>query len=147
MAETILVAVDGSPLSKRAFENAVADAGSTVVALHVIDPTGPGYSAPIDVDVSMEPLHGSAAWYQKAEAVADAIFEALTALADGTGVEIETETVRGDPTRAIVRHARENDIDAIYVGGHGRSGETDILFGSVAELVTERSPVSVTVVR
>jgi nucleotide-binding universal stress UspA family protein len=147
MPETILVAVDGSPLSKRAFEQALSDADSTVVALHVIDPTDPGYSAPIDVDVSLEPLHGSAEWYEKADEIADGIFEELTALADGSGVDVETETLRGDPARAIVEYARDNDVDAIYVGGHGRTGETNLLLGSVAELVATRASVSVTVVR
>ncbi|WP_425556566.1 universal stress protein, partial [Gordonia alkaliphila] len=32
-------------------------------------------------------------------------------------------------------------------GGHGRAGETDLLFGSVAELVSGRAPMSVMVVR
>ncbi|KAB1192009.1 universal stress protein [Haloferax sp. MBLA0076] len=147
MPDVILVAVDGSPLSKRAFEQALSDAGSTVIALHVIDPSDPGYSAPIDVDVTLEPLHGSAEWYEKANKIADEIFEELTALADGSGVDVRTETLRGDPARSIVEHARDEDVDAIYVGGHGRTGETNLMLGSVAELVASRAPVSVTVVR
>ncbi|ELZ85513.1 UspA domain-containing protein [Haloferax elongans ATCC BAA-1513] len=147
MADTILVPVDGSPLSKRAFEEALGDAESTVIAFHVIDPSDPGYSAPLDVDVSLEPLHGSSEWYEKAEQIADEIFEELTALADGTGVDVETETRRGDPARAIVEYAQDTDVDAIYVGSHGRSGETNLLLGSVAELVATRAPVSVTIVR
>ncbi|KTG19457.1 universal stress protein [Haloferax profundi] len=147
MSDVILVAVDGSPLSKRAFEQALSDAGSTVIALHVIDPSDPGYSAPIDVDVTLEPLHGSAEWYEKANKIADEIFEELTALADGSGVEVQTKTLRGDPARSIVEYARDEDVDAIYVGGHGRTGETNLMLGSVAELVASRAPVSVTVVR
>ncbi|WP_396610249.1 universal stress protein [Haloferax sp. S1W] len=147
MADTILVPVDGSPLSKRAFEKALADADSTVVAFHVIDPSDPGYSAPVDVDVSFEPLHGSAEWYEKAEEVADAIFEELTALADGTGIEVQTVTQRGDPAREVIDYTRDHDVDEIYVGSHGRSGETNLLLGSVAELIATRAPVSVTIVR
>ena len=147
MPDVILVAVDGSPLSKRAFERAISDAEATVIALHVIDPTDPGYSAPLDVDVSLEPLHGSSEWYERADELADEIFEELTALADGTGVAVRTETLRGDPARSIVEFAEKENVDAIYVGGHGRTGETNLLLGSVAELVASRSSVTVTVVR
>ncbi|KAB1196851.1 MULTISPECIES: universal stress protein [Haloferax] len=147
MPDVILVAVDGSPLSKRAFEQALSDAESEVIALHVIDPTDPGYSAPLDVDVTLEPLHGSAEWYERANELADEIFEELTALADGTGIDVRTKTVRGDPARSIVEFAEREAVDAIYVGGHGRTGETNLLLGSVAELVAGRASVSVTVVR
>ncbi|AFK18652.1 universal stress protein [Haloferax mediterranei ATCC 33500] len=147
MPETILVAVDGSPLSKRAFEQALSDAESEVVALHVIDPTDPGYSTPFDVDVSLEPLHGTDEWYERADELASEVFEELTELAEGSGLEVQTETLRGEPARAIIRYADENDVDAIYVGGHGRSDVADPLFGSVAELIVSRSPVNVMVVR
>ncbi|WP_424008361.1 universal stress protein [Haloferax denitrificans] len=145
--ETILVAVDGSPLSKRAFEQALAHADSTVVALHVINPADPGYSAPFDADISTEPLHGSEEWYERAQELADEIFDELAALADGSEVALRTETLRGDPARTIVDFARREGVDAVYLGGHGRAGETDLLFGSVAELVAGRAPMSVMVVR
>ncbi|ADE02902.1 UspA domain protein [Haloferax volcanii DS2] len=147
MMNTILVAVDGSPLSKRAFEQALAHADSTVVALHVIDPSDPGYSAPLDADISTEPLHGSEEWYERADELADDIFDELAALADGSGIELRTETLRGNPARTIVDFARREGVDAVYLGGHGRTGETDLLFGSVAELVASRAPTSVLVVR
>ncbi|WP_416839121.1 universal stress protein [Haloferax sp. DFSO52] len=147
MPDVILVAVDGSPLSKRAFERALSDAESAVIALHVIDPSDPGYSAPLDVDVTLEPLHGSAEWYERANELADEILEELTALADGSGVDVRTMTLRGDPARSIIEVAEEEGVDAIYVGGHGRTGETNLLLGSVAELVSSRASVSVTIVR
>lgn len=148
MSRQLLVPVDGSPLSKRALEHALEEYdGASVVALHVLDPSDPGYSSSIDVDVRNEPPHGSDEWYERASEEEEAIFDEARELADEYGEEIETETAVGEPAREIVDYAEENEVDHIVVGGHGRTGETRLLLGSVAELVVSRSPVSVTVVR
>jgi nucleotide-binding universal stress UspA family protein len=147
MAATILVPVDGSPLSKRAFERALETATDRVLAVHVVDPSDPGYSTPADVDVRTEPLHGSPEWYERAEEAASDLFEELLDVASAYDVEVETLTVTGEPVREIVDLAERRDVDEIVVGGHGREGETGILLGRVAELVVARSSTTVTVVR
>jgi nucleotide-binding universal stress UspA family protein len=146
MAETILVPVDGSPLSMRAFDRALETAAQRVVAFHVVDPADPGYSTPADVDVRTEPLHGSQEWHDRAAEATEELFDDLRGRAPGD-VDLETVTVVGDPVREIVDYAERNDVDEIVLGGHGRQGETGILLGRVAELVVARSPVTVTVVR
>lgn len=146
MAETILVPVDGSPLSMRAFDRAVQTASERVVAFHVVDPADPGYSTPADVDVRTEPPHGSREWHDRAEEIAEELFADLRGRVSGD-VDLDTVTVVGDPVREIVDHAERTDVDEIILGGHGRPGETGILLGRVAELVVARSPVTVTVVR
>lgn len=146
MTSKILVPVDGSPLSRQAFEQALSDADA-VVALHVVDPSEPGYSTPMDVDMSTEPLLGSEEWYERAAEVAEELFDELREQAADADTAIETETVRGDPVRTIVEYASSHDVDAIYMGSHGRTGDTSILLGRVAELVAARSPVTVTIVR
>ncbi|MFB6129930.1 MAG: universal stress protein [Salinigranum sp.] len=147
MAQTILVAVDGSPLSRRAFDRALEDSDERVVVLHVIDPSDPGYSTPVDVDTTIEPRHGSEEWYERAREHAQALFDELEDRGGQTDIDVEMVTVSGDPARSVVDYAESNDVDQIYVGGHGRSGETNITLGRVAELVVARAPVTVTVVR
>ena len=148
MSRQLLVPVDGSPLSERALEYAfdVHDDGS-VVALHVIDPGDPGYSASMDVDVRTEPARGSDAWYDRAEDAEAEVFDAARELAADYDTDIATESAVGDPAREIVDYAEEHDVDTIVMGSHGRSGPTRLLLGSTAELVVGRAPVTVTVVR
>jgi nucleotide-binding universal stress UspA family protein len=48
-----------------------------------------------------------------------------------------------DPAEAIVRYARNNSIELIVIGTHGRRGLAHALKGSVAEQVTRRAPCPV----
>ena len=53
----------------------------------------------------------------------------------------------GDPSREIVRFAKERGIDLIVMGTHGRSGVAHLLLGSVAEQVVRSAPCPVLTVR
>lgn len=54
--------------------------------------------------------------------------------------------VVGPPARRIVEYARDNDMDLIVMGTHGRGGLAHVLLGSVTERVvrTARCPVLTT---
>lgn len=47
----------------------------------------------------------------------------------------------------IVRYAKEQQIDLVVVGSHGRSGLAHVLMGSVAEKVVRKAPCAVLTVR
>ena len=47
----------------------------------------------------------------------------------------------------IIDHARENEIDLIAIGTHGRSGLMQILMGSVVERIVCRAPCPVLTVK
>ncbi|EMA37232.1 universal stress protein [Halobiforma nitratireducens] len=148
MSHTLLVPVDGSPLSKEALRCALEEFEEpAVVALHVLDPSEPGYSSMTEVDSRTEPPRGSEEWYERAENERTAIFDEVRELAAAFGPEVTTDEATGDPAREIVDYAVENDIDHIVLGSHGRTGSTRLLLGSTAEMVVRRAPVSVTVVR
>ncbi|WP_049890322.1 universal stress protein [Natronorubrum sulfidifaciens] len=148
MSRQLLVPVDGSPLSKRALEYAFdTHSDATVVALHVIDPSEPGYSSMTPVDVRNEPPHGSEAWFERAAEEEELVFEEVRELADEHDADLTTESVTGDAAREIIDYVEDHDIDGIVLGGHGRLGPSRLLLGSVAEMVVARSPVTVTVVR
>ena len=53
----------------------------------------------------------------------------------------------GTPFVEIVRHAKENDVDLIVMGTHGRTGLVHALIGSVAEKVVRKAPCPVLTVR
>jgi len=53
----------------------------------------------------------------------------------------------GSAARDIVEHARDNDIDLIVMGTHGRGGLAHLLLGSVAERVVRLAACPVLTVR
>jgi nucleotide-binding universal stress UspA family protein len=56
-------------------------------------------------------------------------------------------TGEGHPFVEIIRYAKEQDIDLIVMGTHGRSGISHLLVGSVAENVVRKSLCPVLTVR
>jgi nucleotide-binding universal stress UspA family protein len=57
------------------------------------------------------------------------------------------ELRRGSPFVEIVQYARENHMDLIVLGTHGRSGLTHMLLGSVAERVVRTAGCPVLTIR
>ncbi len=53
----------------------------------------------------------------------------------------------GEPFVEIIKYAREQDIDLIVIGTHGRTGLVHVLLGSVAERVVRKAPCPVLTVR
>jgi len=53
----------------------------------------------------------------------------------------------GSTYDAIVQYAKENAIDLIVIGTHGRTGLPHVLLGSIAERVVQHAPCSVLTVR
>ena len=54
-------------------------------------------------------------------------------------VTYEHHLVTGDPASALPRFAKDNNVDMIVMGTHGRTGLTRLLMGSVAEAIVRRS--------
>ncbi|WP_410765049.1 universal stress protein [Haloferax sp. DFSO60] len=125
-----LVALDHSEQSQKALEYALANFPDTeLTILHVVESRG---------------RHRESA-DEAAALVADAREKALD-----HGVEVRAVSEdRGEmkPARAVLDYVIANDVDHVIVGSHGRSGASRILLGSVAESISRRSPVPVTVVR
>jgi nucleotide-binding universal stress UspA family protein len=140
--------MDGSPLSKQALRIALEEhPDATVTVLHVIDPTQPGYSYPIEFDLDTEPLHGSEDWYERSEELAERLFAEAREIASEHDATVATETATGEAGRMIVEYATDHDTDEIVIGSHGRSDDDLHLLGSVTETVVFRSPVRVLLVR
>ena len=59
----------------------------------------------------------------------------------------ESAMVWGHPAQEICRFARDNDVDLIVIGSHGRSGLKRALLGSVSHAVANQAPCPVTIVR
>lgn len=156
MATTVLVPTEGSPLSQKALELALADyPDAEIVVLHVMDPIGSGTSL-IDV---MRPTFddgsppGSVSpeywreWREQAERKAEVVFEDARETATEHDRSIDTVLEFGEPDDVILEYAEENDVDRIVMGSHCRTGAERFLLGSVAETVVRRAPTPVMIVR
>lgn len=62
-------------------------------------------------------------------------------------VSVVRTVLHGSPFREINRYAKQQEIDLIIVGTHGRTGIAHLLMGSVAEKVVRTAPCPVLTVR
>jgi nucleotide-binding universal stress UspA family protein len=60
---------------------------------------------------------------------------------------VHAEVREGSPFYEVVRFAKEQEIDLVIMGTHGRTGLIHVLLGSVAEKVVRKSPCPVLTVR
>jgi len=66
---------------------------------------------------------------------------------EAEGLDWETVIRQGEPFLEIIRFAKDQDVDIIVIGTHGRSGFEHIIFGSTAEKVVRKAPCPVLSVR
>lgn len=146
MFKRILLATDGSPVSERASQTAVALArqnNARLIAVFVVDPypyLGIGEANPMGFDAYM-----SAARDHAAQA-----HTRITELSKQGGEPVDLQVRLVEDTTAldgILKTAQDEDADLIVVGSHGRTGIGRVLLGSVAGKVVAQSPVPVLVVR
>ena len=136
----ILVPTDFSETSEAAVKYAVELSrgfNSALHVLHVVEPNsahdeGPGF--PLGL---MEGIQNAAR-----ERLNKVLTEEETALG-----RPEAALRVGNPFLEIIRYAKENDIDLIVMGTHGRGFVTHMLMGSVAEKVVRKAPCPVLTVR
>ena len=64
-----------------------------------------------------------------------------------TNISIDTLVVKGTPFVEIIKAAKDNQVDLIVMGTHGKTALDYILIGSVAERVIQRSPCPVLSIR
>lgn len=142
MVDSILVPVDGSDPSRAALSFALEEHPDVdITAVHVVDP-GDFYGA--------GSIEGAATYedvLQSHKHRAEELLEEFRERAAEAGASIETDYLVGDVSSSIVEYVDEHDIDQIVIGSHGRTGASRVLLGSIAETVTRRSKVPVTVVR
>jgi nucleotide-binding universal stress UspA family protein len=63
------------------------------------------------------------------------------------GFETEARVLLGDPGEVLVRLAKDENVQLIVVGSHGRTGLRKLLLGSVANHVVTHAPCGVLVAR
>ncbi|MFB6201918.1 MAG: universal stress protein [Halorhabdus sp.] len=144
MVPSVLVPVDGSPLSERALAFVATEfPDASVHVLYVID----------HVEASYESDWTSLSGYwddmpETATARGKTVLDRAQETANEAGLSVvATELAAGRPASNIVEYVNEKGIDHVVMGSHGRKGLSRLVLGSVAERVLRRSTVPVTIVR
>jgi nucleotide-binding universal stress UspA family protein len=147
MYKKILVATDGSTLSKKAVTSAIglaAACGAELVALKVVPRYPQAYfegSIPLSVqDVGRVEKQ----WTDAAQAAVDAVVKsAKTKNVAAKGITAKSDVV----SDAIIAAAKKQGADLIVMASHGRKGIKRLLLGSETQQVLTHSHVPVLVLR
>jgi nucleotide-binding universal stress UspA family protein len=147
MYQKILIATDGSTLSKKAVTNGLqlaALTGASIVVLKVV-PRYPISYFEGGVALSVNNVAGvEKQWADAAMAVVKKVQEA----AEGEGIKAKALTVSSDFTaEAIVNAAKKYKCDLIVMASHGRRGMKRLLMGSETQHVLTHSHIPVLVLR
>jgi nucleotide-binding universal stress UspA family protein len=147
MYKKILVATDGSPLSKKAMVHATQLAllvGSELIILKVIPRVVQSYfdgAIPLN---QKEIDKIEAAWAKHAHKLVDA--ERNTAIK--AGINASSMVVKSDiVSKAIIDVSAKKKIDLIVMASHGRRGLKKLLLGSETQNVLVQSAIPVLVLR
>ncbi len=144
MYKRILVPTDGSDITSKAVQSAIAMAkltGAEVFALAVKEPF------PYSAISEMQPVPPQE-FLDAQERVAAARVKAVAEAAAAAGVICHAHSVEGlHPWEAILDHGKAQDCDLIVMASHGRRGMSALLLGSETQKVLTHSTVPVLVVR
>ncbi|PWR74934.1 universal stress protein [Methanospirillum stamsii] len=141
MYNTILVAIDGSVISEKAFSDAIEQAIAWKADLHAVYVVESGLFSDIPVDSKLEIM------YSLLEQEGNTALEKIKEIAQKKNVTVTTHFEQGHAGDTILSTAEKINADLIVMGSHGKSNIDRILIGSVSSFVVEHSKVSVLVVR
>jgi len=135
----VLVPTDFSDSARHAFSYGVSFARefkAELVLLHVVENLTVGYASDL-FPVPMAEVFQEIAGYARGE------LDTLAREAREQGVTVVEKVVQGKPAAEIMRVAREDTIDVIVLGTHGKGVLDHALFGSTTERVVRKAPCPV----
>jgi nucleotide-binding universal stress UspA family protein len=147
MYQRILVATDGSPLSRKAVRDAIGlgvSLGASLVALNVVPRYPLSYFEGGATVSPQEVGRIEKEWAEKAQAIVDTVRKS----AEAAGLKAKAVVARSDLVAAsIMATAKKNKCDLIVMASHGRKGISRILLGSETQQVLTHSTIPVLVLR
>ena len=148
--KSVLVPTDFSSFSRPAVDLACRLAEEFDGALHLLHVTEDFADVVPDfgMGINLQPFRD--AWARSHDDRDAEVLARLSDVLDPAWTEAgRTRTVirRGKPFVEIVRYAKEQEIDLIVMGTHGRSGLPHVMLGSVTENVVRQAPCPVLTAR
>jgi len=148
MFKHIMVCTDGSKLSDRAVDAAIAlakELGARLTGFHATD------AYPINAFSEYAVVAGSITpqmWAADQKKHAERILNKIEAKAKKAGVDCDTRfNTDLDPHTAIIAAAKKNRCDLIVMASHGRRGIQGLVLGSETNKVLTHSKIPVLVYR
>jgi nucleotide-binding universal stress UspA family protein len=147
MFKNILIPTDGSPVATKAARAGIQLAkalDAKVTGYYAVEEINPlvfseGYIPDPELVSELE---------RRARAYGEETLAALQKIADKAGVSFKPVVERADVVHeGILRAARKNKCDLIFIGSHGRRGIVKLVLGSVTEKVLANATTPVTVYR
>lgn len=138
--KTLIVCLDGSPLSLKALECAIEASqcsGARILAVTVVEALSFFDCQAKDCDKTF-----AAILREPKRILAEA-----EAFAADRGVTIQTVAEPGRPAETVARIARKENADTIYLGSRGKDDVEKLLLGSVSTRLVQIAPCTVVVVR
>lgn len=147
MFRKILVPTDGSELSGSAVTASLKLAeenGASIVALNI----QPTYRPPIVAEVPVADFYSQEEYEKGALEVGGKLLADVAALAQAASVPCKTVVqMDASPWEAIIRVARDEGCDLIFMASHGRRGMAGLLLGSETQKVLTHCKIPVLVYR
>ena len=147
MYQRILVATDGSELSRKAVDHAIALAalcGAELLALTVVPRYPQSY---FEGGIALQPEEVGRVeqqWEQDGQALVDAI----AAQAQKQGLRVRALTVKSDVVSdALLAAATKHHCDLIVMASHGRRGLQRLLLGSETQHVLTHAAIPVLILK
>lgn len=138
----ILVAVDGSPFTKRMLAYLTAHdefpgRGHEYTVLHTVAPVPPRAAAVLD-KTTLE------TYYQDES---DKVFKPIRTFLSKQGIDAKFVFKTGHAAETIAAFAEKGKYDLLVMGSHGHGSLTNLVMGSVATKVLARCTTPVLLVR
>jgi nucleotide-binding universal stress UspA family protein len=144
MFKRILVPTDGSDITAKAIDTAIALAKSLDAKLYTISVKEP---FPYSAISEMQPTPPQE-FFDAQERIAAKRVQTVVGAAAAAGVTCQAHTVEAlHPWEAIIDHAKRLECDLLVMASHGRRGVSALLLGSETQKVLTHSKVPVLVVR
>ena len=147
LSKKIMVAIDGSPQSDKAAEEAVRLAAasgskfkSQIYALLVL----PKVDAPAVIDYLPD---SRAVSHLSVDETRKRMFYVMEKSAREADVALENLIAYGEPADEIIKMAEEKECDVIVIGSSGKGRVKRALLGSVSTKVSLQAHISVYIVR
>ena len=144
MYKRILVPTDGSDITGKAVQSAIAMAKLTGAELFGIGVKEP---FPYSAISEMQPIPPQE-FFDSQERIAVKHLQAVRDAADAAGVKCTAASIEAlHPWEAILDYGKQQDCDLIVMASHGRRGVAALLLGSETQKVLTHGAVPVLVVR
>jgi nucleotide-binding universal stress UspA family protein len=137
--ERVVVPLDGSPLAEQIIPHVKALIEGSSAGVNVVRVLRPVTYSQKQI---MQP---GLPWWDDAVAEAESYLDRVVGLFSGATLSVTKEVLMGDDVAAAILDHTSRDADLLAIATHGLGGIKRLMFGSISDEITRRSPTSVLV--